>query len=320
MTERIDMIDTVSRRRQRLVAAAAAAAAAVLLLAGCGGSAKPSSASSSSSGAGSGVGAAGPGSAQGFAGGGARPAASGQIAALSGNSMEVQDPATGQVTVTFTAKTTFTQTVTVPASAIVAGDCVTAVAASSSASASASAAATAPATASTTAAPPTAITATMVAVSTPRSGSCTGPRTGSGPQQTPPSGAPSGLPSGVPSGLPSGGRTGGTFGRAVFGQVSSVSGSSLVVHEAARGTQPARDVTVTTDAATVITEQRSASAATLQVGKCVSAAGTTDSTGAVAATRIAISTPTANGCTSTFGRFGGRGGFNSGSGATTSGG
>lgn len=307
MTERIEMIDTVRRRTPRLMTATASAAVVVLLLAGCGSSAKPPAASSSSSSSGS----APSSPAQGFAGGGNRPAASGQIAALSGDSMEVQDPATGQVTVTFTNKTTFTQTVTVPASAIVAGDCVTAVATSSNASASAAASATAP---------PTAITATMVAVSTPRGGSCAGPRIGTGTQQAPPSGAPSELPSGVPSGLPSGSRTGGAFGRAVFGQVSSVSGSSLVVHEAARGSQAARDVTVTTDSATVITEQRTATAAALQVGKCISAAGTTDATGAVAATRIAISSPTANGCTATFGRFGGRGGFNTGSGATTSGG
>ena len=300
MTERIDMIDTMRRHGRRPAIAVAATAVAAVVLAACSSSAKPSAAASSSSGAGSGAGVAGPGSAQ-----GARPATSGQIAAISGDSMEVQNPTDGQVTVTFTATTAFTQTVTISAKAIVTGDCVSAVAAASGAAPSAATGASPT--------PATAITTTMVAVSAPRNGSCAGPRIATGQRQA--------RPSGAPSSLPSASRTRGAFGalgQAVFGQVTSVSGSSLVVHEAARGTQGARDVTVTTDSATVITEQRAASAAALQVGKCISATGTANSTGAVAATRIAISNPTANGCGTTFGRFG-RGTATGGGGATSGG-
>jgi hypothetical protein len=41
------------------------------------------------------------------------------------------------------------------------------------------------------------------------------------------------------------------------------------------------------------------------VGKCATAVGTADSTGAVTARSITLSTAGANGCTTGFGRFGG---------------
>ena len=53
-------------------------------------------------------------------------AASGTLAALSGTSLEVQNPTSGQVTVNWSPTTTFSQTVTVPASTLAVGDCVTA--------------------------------------------------------------------------------------------------------------------------------------------------------------------------------------------------
>jgi hypothetical protein len=44
------------------------------------------------------------------------------------------------------------------------------------------------------------------------------------------------------------------------------------------------------------------------VGKCATAVGQADSTGAVTARSITLSTPGANGCTSGFGGFRGAGG------------
>jgi hypothetical protein len=63
---------------------------------------------------------------------------------------------------------------------------------------------------------------------------------------------------------------------------------------------------VTTTAATTYTKTVSASAKDLAVGKCVTAIGSADDTGAVTATAI-ISQPAVNGdCAGGFGGFGGR--------------
>ena len=53
------------------------------------------------------------------------PGASGSVAAITGSSMEVQNPQSGQVTVSWTTKTAFTKTATVTAASVAAGDCVT---------------------------------------------------------------------------------------------------------------------------------------------------------------------------------------------------
>jgi hypothetical protein len=59
----------------------------------------------------------------------------------------------------------------------------------------------------------------------------------------------------------------------------------------------------------VFTERTTAAATDLAVGKCATAIGTADSTGAVTARSITISTAGANGCTTGFGGFrGGSGG------------
>src|SRR5579875_252804 len=52
------------------------------------------------------------------------PAASGEIAAVSGTTMQVQSQQNGQVAVTWTATTKFSHTVTTTLAAIKAGDCV----------------------------------------------------------------------------------------------------------------------------------------------------------------------------------------------------
>ncbi|HEX4219302.1 MAG TPA: hypothetical protein VHZ02_13075, partial [Acidimicrobiales bacterium] len=58
-------------------------------------------------------------------GGSFSPPTSGSVAAISGSSMEVQNPQSGQVTVNWTSSTTFSQVATVPSSSASAGDCVT---------------------------------------------------------------------------------------------------------------------------------------------------------------------------------------------------
>jgi len=76
-------------------------------------------------------------------------------------------------------------------------------------------------------------------------------------------------------------------------------------------------VVVTFTSSTTFTQRAAATAADLAVGKCATAFGTADSTGAVTARSITISTPGPSGCTTGFGRFGGAGG--SGGGAPGSG-
>jgi hypothetical protein len=66
--------------------------------------------------------------------------------------------------------------------------------------------------------------------------------------------------------------------------------------------------TVTVDPSTMYTTTGRGTAASLAVGKCVIAFGSTNSAGAVAATRIAVSPAWSSGCTAAGfgrGRFGG---------------
>src|SRR6185437_4189216 len=123
VTERTSMIQTSRPLRLRLpYRGLLVTGAGLLLMAGlvaCGASSK------ASTGAGPIVplpsGSRGPGR------GGAGPAAYGMAAAIAGNSVQVQDPATGQVTVSFTASTGFSQTKSVTIAALAVGDCVTAI-------------------------------------------------------------------------------------------------------------------------------------------------------------------------------------------------
>jgi hypothetical protein len=65
--------------------------------------------------------------------------------------------------------------------------------------------------------------------------------------------------------------------------------------------------TVDVTGSTTFTQTVTAAATDLAVGKCVQALGSADTTGAITATSISISTPGATGCTSGFGRRGGAG-------------
>jgi Domain of unknown function (DUF5666) len=225
------------------------------------------------------------------------PGVIGTAAAVSGSSMEVQNPTSGQVTVTFTNSTAITETVAVTSKDVTVGSCVAVVGPRSASGAAA-----------------TSVTATSVTVSSPVNGTCTaagfggfgGFGGGRGTFTPNPSFSARPRPSG------SRGAFGGGFGGA-NGTVISVSASGFVV----RGRNPAggtdTSVTVTTSAATKYLKVVSAHPSALKVGQCITAIGTTNSIGAVAARSIRISQPGPNGCVTGFGR---RGGFGGGSGGT----
>jgi hypothetical protein len=91
--------------------------------------------------------------------------------------------------------------------------------------------------------------------------------------------------------------------------VTGVNGSTVTVSETDPRTKKASSVVVTLTSTTTFTQRTTAAASDLAVGKCATAVGTADTTGAVTARSITISTPGANGCTTGFGGFrGGAGG------------
>jgi hypothetical protein len=292
-------------RYRRGVAPFLLGAAAALTLSACGTSGTPTVSPSGSPAANPSPAAAGGSSPRAAARG---PAASGLIAAVSGSTLQVQNAQVGQVAVTWTAATKFTQQVTLGLGSIKAGDCVTAAA---------------------TAGSPTAasFTATTVTVSQAVNGRCFGgfgggvPSPGSSFRARP-------RPSGTRSfARPSGAARAGTF---ATGSVVSVSGSTIVVASRSFGTgagaSPGASAgtttnkTVTLTSATKITTVRSATDAAATVGRCVTAQGKADSTGTVAATSIAVTDPVNGQCTSGFGGFGGFGAGGSGGQAATTGG
>ena len=213
------------------------------------------------------------------------PGVVGTAAAVSGSSMEVQNPAIGQVTVTFTSATSITEAVAVTSGNVSVGSCVT-VAGQPAASGSAG----------------RSVTATTVTISTPVKGSCVGAGFGGfgGPRGTFSPG-----PSFSPRPRPSGSR--GAFGGA-NGKVTSLSASGFVV----QGRNPVAgadtSVTVTTTAATRYLKLVTAQPSALKVGECIAAVGPANSIGTVAARSIRISPPGPSGCVTGFGR---RGGFGS---------
>jgi hypothetical protein len=294
------------------VTLAAGALALTAIAAACGGSSHGTNISSSattapsSSTGSSGATPAAPGGGAG-GGGGAFPGASGSVAAISGQSMEVQNQQVGQVTVSWTAATRFSQMVTVPASSIAVGDCVTVTGAPASG----------------------AIVATTVTVSQPSStGSCTGGFAG---RRTRPAGtSPS---STFPT---SGSAAGGTrparapgagFGFAT-GKVTAVGTTTLTIDGfssasfrpgSSTSTVPAAaPVTVDLKSTTTYHTTRAATSQSLAVGDCVTATGTTSSNGSVTASTVRITSTGGQACTAGAGRFGGFGGGPGGAGGGTS--
>jgi hypothetical protein len=219
------------------------------------------------------------------------PGVVGTAAAVSGSSLEVQNPTTGQVTVTFTAATAITETVTVTSKDVTVGSCVTVVGLP---------AATGAATRS--------VTATSVTISSPVNGNCGGAGGFGGPR-----GTASPRPSFSPRARPSGSR--GAFGGGAFGgangKVTSLSASGFVVQGRSLAAGGNTTVTVTTTAASKYLKVVTVGPSALKVGQCITAAGPANSIGAVAARSIRISQPGPNGCVTGFGGRGGAGGSTS---------
>lgn len=209
-------------------------------------------------------------------GDGRMPGANGKVAALDGSTAQVRG-VEGQVAVSWSASTTFTKEVGAALSDVKVGSCVL-VAASGEPTASSE--------------PATAVTATSVRITAKTNGSCATGMRGPGGQA---GGAQlNGTP---PSGAPGGGQRpqGRTFGGAV-GEVAAVSATGFTVDSVLPGSDDKTPVTVSVAAATKYSRTVSGAAADVKVGVCVAANGTTDDTGAVTATTIAVTQPVDGQC------------------------
>jgi hypothetical protein len=220
------------------------------------------------------------------------PGTVGTAAAVSGSSLEVQNPTSGQVTVTFTATTAITETVSVTSKDVTVGSCVTVVGQPSAAGAATRS-----------------VTATSVTISAPVKGNCVGTGGfGTGGFGRPGS-TSSPRPSFSPRARPSG--SGGAFGRGAFGgangKVTSVSASGFVVQGRNPAASTGTSITVTTSATTKYLKTVTAGPSALKVGLCITAVGTPNSIGAVAARSIRISQPGPSGCVTEFAGRGGSG-------------
>jgi hypothetical protein len=262
---------------------------------------------------------AGPGNTSKGTAGRGGPAASGLIAEIDGDTLQVQNASTGQVAVKVTSKTAYTQTKAATLADVTVGSCVFASAATSTNSAASSGpSASAPTASAAPSSAPSAITATIVQISKASGGSCGDGQLG-GPAGTRPSGAPTGQPSNLPSGVRP---TDGTarrlaLGDVLTGKVTAVSGSTISVQVTARAAagqtgsptaSPTTTVgTITVTSSTTFMQTVAATRAAVRVGLCATATGPTDSTGAVTATQLALSAADANGCTTGFVRGGAAG-------------
>lgn len=234
------------------------------------------------------------------------PGTSGTIAEISGSTLQVQNQTDGQVAVTYSGTTTFTAQVAATLSDVTVGSCVTVTPVTSSTNSGS--------------APAGAVTAGAVRISPPQNGSCArglgfaaGGERPSGQGFGGPSGRPTNMPTDMPSGAPSGAARSGFLGGA-GGTVAAVTATGFTLTEErpdfssggpSAGASPSMvttTVAVTVNSATTYTTTQPATSAALKVGKCVTATGQADSTGAVSATRIAVSDPE-NGQCGGFGFF-----------------
>jgi hypothetical protein len=107
------------------------------------------------------------------------------------------------------------------------------------------------------------------------------------------------------------------------GKVTAVSATGFTVASQFPGTssQAPRDTTVTVSGSTTYTTTKPGTAAALKVGKCVTATGASDDTGAVTADRLVVSDPVDGACTGGFmTRRGAAGGTGQGGTGTSDGG
>lgn len=227
----------------------------------------------------------------------------GLIADISGTTLQVQGTS-GQTAVTYTDATAFTQQKAGTPTDLVEGVCVTVRGEEGTDGA---------------------VTAQSIAVTAVEDGQCSGFGGGfgggggggggfGGGQGGMPSGAPTDMPRGaMPSGMPQGGQGrpeggrpsgapsgfpagGGAAGGMVMGLVESVGDGTLTVAMTRPG-EDAASSTVTFDSTVTVTTTADASASALAVGRCVSASGDPDETGAVSATAIRVSDAVDGACT-----------------------
>ncbi|HEY5787844.1 MAG TPA: hypothetical protein VIT65_24035 [Microlunatus sp.] len=251
----------------------------LLLLAGCSSTSTATPGSQPSTGAQDGS--------RGGMGGAADPGrVSGEIAAVDGKTLQIQD-GSAQTAVTYTGKTTFTAQVAGSISDLAKGDCVVVFSSSTDQNASA-------------------VTASTVSVADAVDGTCAaGFGGGSGGR---PTGAPSGQPStggqppsaapggGQPSGAPSAGMPNGG-GRPRSGKVTAISGDTFTVAVSQPGSKETTDVTVTTTDKTTVTVTEASKASAAKAGVCATVNGKAHDTGAVTAATITLRDAGADGCT-----------------------
>lgn len=286
------------RARLRLRRPALAVAALSLVAAACGGAATTktgsstgsssngSSAAAGSSGSTAGSGAGGGSGGAGSFGSGSFPGATGTVAAISGSTLEVQNPETGQVSVLVTSSTAISRTVDVPASSVRTGTCVTVVGTGSSTSA---------------------IAARTVSIRAATNGSCAIARRGF-------SGTPGhGSFPGAGTAPSRAGKRHPTFGSKegfASGKVTATTSGGFTVLSTFGKTT--KTVKVATTTATTYTEVEKGTLSDVHVGSCASAFGSTSQTGAVTAKTLSLRQPGPKGCTAGFGAAGGFGGFGGG--------
>lgn len=254
--------------------------------------------------------------------------ATGSVAALQASSMEVQNPSTGQTTVSWTTSTQFSKTVSQSVSSLAAGDCVTVTGTPSKSS-------------------KTTIAARSITVRSPSStGSCsvgTGSSATSGGAFAGPGGfnfrrSGSGIPGGTRPSFPAGATrrfAGGLNSIAIAsGKVTGVSGSTVSVSgvdvspgsfrtksSTSKSSKTAKPIApktenlkITTSGSTTLTSTQSTAATDLAVGDCVTAFGPAATNGAVTATTVRITSTGGASCTGGFGGGGGGGFFRGGGG------
>lgn len=90
-------------------------------------------------------------------------------------------------------------------------------------------------------------------------------------------------------------------GGGVVGQVTEVTDTGFTVESTVPGGESGEPRSVTVSATTTWTTTEAATASALTVGRCVSATGEADDTGAVTATLIAVSDPVDGECVGGFG-------------------
>lgn len=84
------------------------------------------------------------------------------------------------------------------------------------------------------------------------------------------------------------------------GEVTAVSDTGFTVVSTSRDSEETTSVSVTVGSDTTYTTTRTATKSALVIGKCVTATGEADDTGAVTAERLSVSDPVDGECTSSI--------------------